>query len=128
MYYSGRFEEAIALLLRAMRLQPYYPTWYLWLLGASYRMVGRSEEALAVQKQVLEKTRTGEFSPAMVHLSLALTYMSLGRDEEARAQAEELLRIHPEFSLESIRQMCFFKDPAHLESLLDLARKAGLPE
>ena len=41
----------------------------------------------------------------MAYLNLAATYSLLGRDEEARAEAEEVLRINPRFSLESFAKI-----------------------
>ena len=35
-----------------------------------------------------------------IHLDLVATYIHLGREEEARAEATEVLRINPKFSLE----------------------------
>jgi adenylate cyclase len=44
--YSGRPEEAIELVKKAMRLSPYYPAWYLAVLGIAYRITGQYEEAI----------------------------------------------------------------------------------
>ena len=50
----------------------------------------------------------------------------MGRLDEARAEAAEVLRIMPHFSLEALRQNFPFKDLAVLEHELDAWRKAGL--
>ena len=50
------------------------------------------------------------FLPA--HLHLATIYSRLGREEEARAEVAEILRISPKFSLEVLRQRFPYKDPA----------------
>jgi adenylate cyclase len=126
MHYAGRFEEAITLAKKAMRLTPYYPAWYLSILAQSCRMAGRYEEALAAYKQLLDRSRKGEVPPLWAHIGLAVTYMELGLEEEARAHAAEVMRIDPNFSLESWSKADFFKDPAHFERLLDTLRKAGL--
>jgi TolB-like protein/class 3 adenylate cyclase len=34
LYDTGRYKEALPLVRKAMRLHPYYPFWYLWLLGS----------------------------------------------------------------------------------------------
>jgi adenylate cyclase len=59
-------------------------------------------------------------------MGLAVSYVRFGRDKEARAHAAEVMRINPNFSLETWRKTSFFKDPAHLERRLDALRKAGL--
>ena len=57
--------------------------------------------------------------------TLALVYSELGREEEARAEAAEVLRLNLSFSLEGMRQRLPFKDPAEVERVLADLRKAG---
>ena len=89
----------------------------------AYRVAGQYEEAIAVGKQALAITPT--YIPA--HVTLAVCYVELGREEEARAEAAEVLRLNPNYSLEeSWRPIQPFKDPAVLERFFSAARKAGL--
>jgi len=125
---AGRFEEAITLAEKAIRLSPYSSRWFLLILDDAYRMAGRYEEALTVGKQYLERCQKGECNPFPAHMGLAATYVGLGRIDEARVHAAQLLKIDPSFSLDKARKMISFKDPAHLESALDALRQAGLPE
>ena len=60
------------------------------------------------------------------HLCLAVIYSELGREEEARAEAAEVLRLSPNFSVEGWRHRLPFKDPAETERFLAALRKAGL--
>jgi adenylate cyclase len=64
------------------------------------------------------------FAPA--HLMLANCYAQLGRLEEARAEAAEVMRLLPNYSLEAAKQSLPFKDPAILEREIEAWRKAGL--
>jgi adenylate cyclase len=59
---------------------------------------------------------------------LASAYAQLGQIEEARAEAAEVLRINPGFTIEGYKRLLVFKDPKDLEHRLDGMRKAGLPE
>jgi adenylate cyclase len=128
MRYAGRFEEAVVLAEKAIRLSPYYPAWYLVVLGASYRMAGRLDEALAVYMKLLERSKKGEYNVWSAHGHLAGVYADLGREQEARAHVAELLRINPNFSLQYLNKVTFYKDPAHLKRGKDALRKAGVPE
>jgi len=124
--YSGRSDEAIGLMERAMRLNPYYPEWYLGILGQSYRVAGRYEQAIATYNELLERRQKTGGTTLQSHLGLTLTYMKIGREDDARDHSAELLRIDPSFSMEWVRQATFFKDQELLEEDLAALRKAGL--
>jgi hypothetical protein len=49
-----------------------------------------------------------------------------GRDEEARAEAAEVLRINPKFSLEQFTKTCTYKKKIDCEIPKNELRKAGL--
>ena len=49
--------------------------------------------------------------------------------DEAQAAAEKVLNIDPTFTLTgAMAGICFYKDPALNEEVLENLRKAGLPE
>ena len=48
--------------------------------------------------------------------------------EEARTHASEILKIKPDDTVEFYRKTTPYKDKTRLENLIDLLRKAGLPE
>ncbi len=120
--FAGRPEEAIGLAQKAMRLNPRVLVTPLFLLGQAHRLAGRYETAIAFLKRI--PTLNPNYLPAHVHL--AANYSELGREEEARAEAAEVLRISPDFSLEFVRQRFPYKDPAASERLVADLRKAGL--
>ena len=121
--FSGRAEEAIGEMTKAMRLAPFYPTWYLWTLGEAYYLEGRFEEAIAAFKESRKR------GPHLINpLRMAVIYSAWGREEQARAEAEEVLRKEPTFSLENFRKMLPYKDPAIVDRILTFARKAGIPD
>jgi adenylate cyclase len=64
------------------------------------------------------------------HLTLAAAYAQLGQFEEARAEAAEVIRINPGFTIEGYKRfiLMVYKDPKDAEHRLDGLRKAGLPE
>jgi adenylate cyclase len=120
--FVGRSEEAVGMVEKALRLDPRSPVFYLWTLGQTYRLLGRYEEAIAAQKRTL--TVNPNHLPSYVHL--ASMYGELGREEEARAAATEILRLSLHFSIEALRPRLPYKDPAVVERILDGLRKAGL--
>jgi hypothetical protein len=60
------------------------------------------------------------------HLMMAAVYSELGQAAEARAEAAEVLRLNPNFSLDVHKQREPIKDPAVLERHIAALRKAGL--
>lgn len=126
----GKFDDAIRLVEKAMRLHPYYPAYYLSWLGGGYRMTERYEDALTVHKQLPDRSQKGEFPVVYTHLYLVELYTEIGREDEASAHATEIFKIEPGFSLKRMRSINSFdyQDPALLERRLKVLRKAGIPD
>lgn len=120
--YLGKPQQAIMHFKIAMRLSPYYPAWYLYVLGLSYHLTGQYEKAIEALKKAVERTPDSVFP----HVRLAAVYSDLGRKQEAQDEAVEVLRIKPAFSVESWAKANPFKDTAIVEYRKELLRKAGL--
>jgi adenylate cyclase len=84
--------------------------------------LGRYEDAIEKYSKVLQRSPNNLF----VHIDLTATYSAAGREEEARQQAEEVLRLDPAFSLDKWAETIVRKDKAQAEQYIDLLRKAGL--
>jgi adenylate cyclase len=129
---EARPEEAIVYAKKAMRLEPYYPAWFLGdVLAVSYDQAGRYEEALAVSNKLLKRALKGEYPLKKAHRRLALCYARLDRMEEARNHAAEFRKIDPKFSVKKwrrSRKLSVFKDQKWLDSSAEMMRKAGLPD
>jgi adenylate cyclase len=123
---TARFDEAIALYKKAMRICPYYPAFYLLGLASSSVLAGRYQEAVEACELLLDRSRRGEINPLLAHIHLAEAYVWLGQLDKARAQAEEVLKINPQFSLESVNFLSAYKDPTIKERRMAALRKAGL--
>jgi len=126
--FAGSFEEAIDMTKKAVRLHPNYPSFYLMELAMCHYYLGKYEEAVAFAEQLrtLAQSRGEDNILWSSHLILAINYIRLGREKEARAAATEVLRLFPSFSLEWDRLYSCYKDPAHLERQHEDLRKAGL--
>jgi adenylate cyclase len=59
---------------------------------------------------------------------LAANLAHLGRIEEARAVAQELLKTHPNFTISRWADRPPYRDHAILERFIEGLRKAGLPD
>ena len=59
-------------------------------------------------------------------MNLASTYSMMGREKEARAEAAEVLRINPKFSLDYYVKRLPYKDQSQIDKLANAWRKAGL--
>jgi tetratricopeptide (TPR) repeat protein len=91
-------------------------------LGHALWGAGRLEEAVSAYKKVLQLSPNDIWA----HLRLAGTYMMMGRENEARAEAAEVLRINPKFSLDDFGKNVPYKDQAVVDKLINACRKAGL--
>jgi len=128
MLLAGRFEESMNLVKSAMRHNPHYPSWYLESLAMAYSVIGEHEKAIATYKELLNLRRNARGNIIISLAGLAANCTILGRENEARAYAAEILEVNPDFSLEWFRKINLFKDPSHLKPFLEALHKAGAPE
>jgi adenylate cyclase len=120
--YSGRPEEAIPLLQKAIRLSPFPPGFYFYTLSVAYRMVGRFDEAIEEAKNAVEREPKNQFT----YLALVSACILAGREEEAHAAAAEVLKINPTFSLEQFAKILPYTDTSQFHRMINALRKAGL--
>jgi tetratricopeptide (TPR) repeat protein len=120
---SGRPQEGIPMLQKSLRLSPIpVHSQVLGVLASSYRMLDQYEEAIATFKKVLQIYGHDHL---LAHLGLASTQALMDREQEARAEGAEVLRIDPKFSLERyIKGLPF--DQSQKDRIADSLRKAGL--
>ena len=120
--YTGRSEEALRAAEHALRLKPYFVDGGLDMVAIAYANSGRLEEAMPLLQKFLSRY------PNILgaHLALAAVYGQLGNANEARAEAAEVLRLNPKFSLEIFKQRSPMQEQAALERSVAAMRKAGL--
>ena len=120
----GGEQEAVELFEQAMRLSPKHPWWVLGGYGVALHLVGRKEEAVASFKRAID------FKPNHVfpHAFLAAVYVDLGRMDEAKSAADEVMRLNPKFTASRFMQSHTFHDPVRDARFRDLVQRAGLPE
>jgi adenylate cyclase len=119
---AGRPEEAIPIFQKAIRINPFGPSFLYQDFGHALRTTGRFEEAVSAYKKAIQ------IAPDNIsaHLGLVATYSLMGREKEARAEAAEVLRINPKFSLDYKAKTLQYKDQSVTDKYIDALRKAGL--
>ena len=107
----------------AKRLNPFYRPHYDWTSSFVHAMAGnhdvamvQAERALAVYAKSLSIRRIK-----------IISLVELGRLDEAKQVANEILEIAPGFTLAKLRNAPH-QSPAQLKRVLDAFRKAGIPE
>jgi adenylate cyclase len=120
----GRFEEAVHELEQGVRLDPFASSTILRSLGIAYANVGRFEDAISVSKRAIEKAP----DDLLAHIVLIQAYSLANQEKAAQAEAEEVLRINPNFSLKLFEKSLGYKNQADTDRMIATLRKAGLPE
>lgn len=118
--YYGQAARSIEMLQRAMRLNPFYPDWYLWCLADAHLVKEQYSDVVTTVQQMQ--------NPDEGRRLLAASYAHLGMLEEARAEAQAVLRVHPDFSTGAWCERMPYRDSAVRERFIEGLRKAGLPE
>jgi adenylate cyclase len=124
---SGRPEEAVRMFKTAMRLSPYYPAWFLEVLGFAYLEANQPDEALVAFEKLLDRKPSANHA-AHAHLGRALAYHALGQDDDARVEVAMAVEADAGISLTHFGQLSLDEDKAALERGLATLRRLGLPE
>jgi tetratricopeptide (TPR) repeat protein len=114
---DGRWEESIPQYKKAICLNPKPQNIYLYSLGLSYGMTGQYEEAITWCEKAVRQAPDSYWALIM----MTVVYSMAGRDEDARVEAAEVLRINPNYSYR-----CSYKMKADCERLIDALQKAGI--
>ncbi|MCZ6558281.1 MAG: hypothetical protein O7A69_10970, partial [SAR324 cluster bacterium] len=94
-------------------------------LGLHCFWSGSLDEARAALKKGLEGTPDS----LVDHVILAAAHAAQGQEREAKREEQEILRIEPDFKLkEWVPRQFSFKHEEDTERMMELLRKAGLPE
>ena len=118
--FNDENEEAVDLIRCAMRVNPFYPDFYLWYLAdACYNLRQYRDSISAVMKM---------HSPNMGRRLLAASYAQLGKQQMAGMQAEEVLRLQPDFRIAANAATQPDLNQSNADHFADGLRKAGLPE
>jgi adenylate cyclase len=111
---AGRAEEVIPMLGKAIRCSPFGPPGLFHAFGVALRNTGRFEEAVPALKTSIQ------LAPATLsyHAALIATYVMMDRGKEARSEAEELLRINPNYREKFMAKYPAYKNENKVDTVL----------
>lgn len=122
LYYAGRPEEGLERVRQAMRLNPHHPFNYTFHLGQALFILGRYDEAVAALEEAVSSNPGAE----RVHVWLAAAYALAGAIDDAQWEAEQIMTMDPDFSIDRIEKIFPFRDPADRGHFTEGLRRAGL--
>lgn len=121
--YAGKAEDGIESTLRAMRLNPHFPQYYLLQFGQTCFDAYQYERAISTIEKArdLETTRT--------RLYLAASHAALGDIDKAKVAIRDVLKLDPQANIQKWThpKMAPYKEPEHLQHFSHNLKKAGLP-
>jgi adenylate cyclase len=91
-------EEALRAAEKAMRLDPSAADYYAYCAGDAYVQMGRYQEAIPALKQNLASYPNN----LVAHLMMIIANTELGRQQDARADAADVVRISRQFTMASM--------------------------
>lgn len=121
--YAGRSKEAIPVIRKALRLEPIAPDIFVQNLALVYFQAGDCKDALATFEKGLMRQPDNLNS----HAIRAAVYGYCGREEDARKEATEVLRINPKFTVESYTRILPYRYQSNKDLTIQGLRRAGLP-
>jgi TolB-like protein/class 3 adenylate cyclase/Flp pilus assembly protein TadD len=116
----GKFDEALAYMEEAVRLNPFQPIWYCSRRAVLFYSLKRYAEAAQEFKQI---PNPGAWS----RTRLAACYGQLGRKAEAEAQIAAALREEPGYTISGYMRDVLLERSEDREHLREGLVKAGLP-
>ena len=119
---NGRAEEALVLIKRALRLNPFPHEWVYGAQGDALLFANHAEEAIPVHRKCVDRV------PDFIWCQFGLTadYVLTGRIPEAQSQAKEILRINPKVTAEENTYVASIGGTRERQNLIEALRKAGL--
>jgi len=120
--FADRSEEAIPILKKAIRLNPVASGLYVHHIAIAYRMMEQYDKAVEYGEKAVQRSPNYHFA----HLNLAACYLLAGREEEARAEAKEVIRLNPGFSLVKFAKTVPLKNQEELKRFIAALRRSGL--
>ena len=127
---SGKPKEAVKLLRRVRQMEPYPPFWILRELGRCLTVVEEYDEAIEINKLILETSEEqgGNFRNALLYLTIASVLK--GDLTDAQKYGAEFRRHSPSASIKTIKAQLLsrYSDQDYVASVVDALKEGGIPE
>ena len=123
-YSVGQPTKAIEIAKAQMRLDPFHPHFAPLIAGIAYYLLKEYQGAQRWLREATGRAPNHQYG----HAFLAAAYAQLGRVEDARSEAAEVLRVNPQYTIGTQKQVSILKRLEDSDHLIDGLRKAGLPE
>ena len=122
MHFAGENEDVIALIDKAMRLNPFYPFFYPHYAGMAHMAMGRFDEAVECLKQGVSR------SPETLwpHVYLLVCFGYLQDEAKAKIQLAEVKRISPAFSAATLTNLLPYRNHSDIDRVIRGLEQAGL--
>jgi len=121
--FAGRDSEALGYLEKSLRMNPLPDSALYMHVGFAHNNLGNYEEAISAFKKAIA------LAPKTVpaRLNLIVSYVQLGRIEEAVSVAGEILKIYPKYTAKGYgEKRSPWKDQAVIDRQIEAWRKVGL--
>jgi len=123
--YVGKPTEAIVAAERAMRLDPRHRDQYLIWVGLAQTQMGQYSKAVPSVRQ-FQRSYPNVLGSGFCFTYLMVDYVELGQQNDARAEAADLLRFSPNLSHELLMRRLPLKNRTTSDLFSADFRKAGL--
>jgi TolB-like protein len=118
--YAGKRDRGVALMKKAMALNPSHPGWYWFPIVYDHYWNLDYEKSLEAARRI---DMPGFFYS---HLTLAMNFGQLGQRNRAQTAVSELRRLNPGFEKDPYRYLGMWFTKEHTQNVIDGLRKAGL--
>jgi adenylate cyclase len=121
----GEPVRAIEVAQAQMRHDPFHPHLAPLITGQSYYLLKQYEQAKRWLREAIGRAPNHQYG----HAWLAATYAQLGQLEDARAEAAEVLRVNPTYTIGGTqKRVSTLKRAEDVEHMVAGLRRAGLPD
>ena len=119
---ASRDKEALGYFETAIRMNPYPPSFYYMHIGMAHFNLRQYEQAVAALQKALYLSSRNQ----VARRCLIVTYVEMGRMEEARSTTEEMLKIEPSYNSKGVDKRTTNKDPEVGQRWAEALRNMGL--